>query len=80
VHVAGDPLRMEAIRGCIATRPITTKLGASLHSLLLDGSKPDIVWRGNQPYAGLSLLALNAGNVSATVEGEYPRQLHMDLR
>jgi len=80
VHVAGDLLRMEAIRGCIATRPITTQLGASLHRLLLDGSKPDIVWRGDQPYARLSLPALRAGNVSATVEGEYPRQLHMDFR
>lgn len=28
VHVAGGQLLMEAIRGCIATRPITTKLGA----------------------------------------------------
>ncbi len=80
VHVAGGQLLMEAIRGCIATRPITTKLGASPHRLLLDGSIPDIVWRGDQPYARLSPLALRAGAVTATVEGGYPRQLHMDLR
>jgi len=80
VHVAGGQLLMEAIRGCIATRPITTELGASLHSLLLDGSIPDIVWRGDQPYARLSPLPPPGGAVTATVEGECPRQLHMDLR